>query len=202
MAVATVRSAFQAMACSEPHGTASHPALAALPLLVRSIEHANACMLDAASRNASWTGMGTTFTGLVVLENRLAVAHVGDSRAYLLRGGSLTQLTADHTLLAEYLRAGVKPRVEAIPSMRHILTRALGTHDTVAVDSRALEVESGDVVLLASDGLHGVADDAVIASVLLRERDLTRTATRLIEYANDAGGPDNITVVLVRVLGA
>lgn len=144
--------------------------------------------------------MGTTFTGILVLEDRLAVAHVGDSRAYLLRGGRLDQLTHDHTLVNELVDSGAMTREEAESSrLRNILSRALGGEERVVVDGRLVAAKAGDTLLLASDGLHGVVRDRDIAAVLLGERDLTRAATKLVERANDAGGPDNVTVVLIRI---
>ena len=138
--------------------------------------------------------MGTTFTGLLLLDGSVALAHVGDSRAYLLRGRRLAQLTEDHSLAATYLQAGIlKPEEVATWPLRHIITRAVGTADFVEVDRRMLAVEPGDTLLFASDGLHGVLGDDDIAAVLARERDLTRATAELVNRTNDAGGPDNVT---------
>ncbi len=144
--------------------------------------------------------MGTTLSALLVLEDRAVLAHVGDSRIYGLRGRRLEQLTHDHTLANVYVQAGVLRQEDVANSdYNHILARAVGTDETVEVDARLVKVEPADTFLLASDGLHGVVDDATIAAILLRERDLTVAAARLVDRANELGGPNNVTVVLVRV---
>jgi protein phosphatase len=182
-----------------PRGVAHRPRDAGLPLLHASVEHANARLHAVAVADPTKKGMGTTLAALLVLGDRVAVAHVGDTRVYGLRGRRLQQLTSDHTLVNEYVNAGIMTRDDAAASpIRHMLSRALGTAATVEVDARLWAVEPGDTFLLASDGLHGVVDDATIASILLRERELTLAAGRLVDRANDLGGPDNITVVLVR----
>ena len=167
--------------------------------LARSVEHANA-LVHAAAQKKGHRGMGTTFTGVLVQEGRACLAHAGDSRAYLLRGRRLTQLTQDHTLVAALVQAGMMtPEEAAVSPDRNVITIALGSEEEVDVDTRVLAVEPGDTLLLCSDGLHGVVSDEDIAAVLLRERDLGRAAAELVGRANDEGGPDNVTVVLVRV---
>lgn len=201
MAVETVRAVFEDPDLTLPRGLAHRPVDPDLPLLVSGVEHANARIHAAAIGNTAREGMGTTFTGLLVLEDRFALAHVGDSRAYLLRGRRLEQLTVDHTLVGELVQAGtMAPKDAEVSALRHVLSRAVGTRASVTVDGRMLAAEAGDVLLLASDGLHGVVGDDEIAAILLAERELTRAATRLVERACDAGGPDNVSVVLVRVL--
>ena len=178
----------------DPAGTAT-----GVQRLGGGVEYANACVY-AASQERGRAGMGTTFTGMLLQEGVCSLAHVGDSRAYLLRDRRLVQLTEDHTLVSAYVQAGVMTREEAAVSLvRNVITRAVGVEETIEVDSRRLAVEAGDTVLLCSDGLHGVVSDEDITSVLLHERDLTRAAAELVERANDAGGPDNITAVLVRI---
>lgn len=200
MTIDTVQSVMEDPDITCPHGLVPRPPTRGLPQIVSAVEHANARVFAAGSANRAMQGMGSTFTGLLVLDDRVALAHVGDSRAYLFRRGSLVQLTRDHTLLEELIWRGVLSREEAATSDRkHVLSRAVGTDERVSVDGCLVEPRSGDIFLLASDGLHGVVDDAVIAATLQGEPDLTRATTRLIERACDAGGPDNITVVLVRV---
>jgi serine/threonine protein phosphatase PrpC len=198
MAIDTVRSLLEDPRACWPAGPGA--AAAAVDRLAGGVAYANARVYDAASGEKGRQGMGTTFTGLLLLDGRVALAHVGDSRAYLLRGRRLAQLTDDHTLVAAYIQAGILTREEAATSpIRNIISRAVGPADVVEVDKRLLAVESGDTLLLCSDGLHGVVEDEAIAAVLLQERDITRAAAQLIDRANDAGGPDNVTVVLVRV---
>ncbi len=175
-------------------------AVPGMPLLVAAVECANACVHAVACADSTKQGMGTTLTALLVLQDRIAIAHVGDSRAYHLHGWRLHQATDDHTLVGELLRTGLlTPEDAASSEHRHLVMRAVGVDEEVNVDARFLAVEPGDTLLLTSDGVHGVVGDDDIAAILLSERDLTRAAERLIERANNAGGPDNATVVLVRV---
>lgn len=200
MAIDTVRDVLADPDVTCPQGLVPRPAARSLAQLVNAVEHANARIFASAFGNRAMKGMGSTFTGLLVLEDRLAIAHVGDSRAYLFREGSLVQLTRDHTLLEELIRRGIMTREQAaVSDRRHILSRALGAEATVIVDGRLVAPQRGDIFLLASDGLHGVVSDEETAAALLAEPDLTRASTRLIERACDAGGPDNVTVVLLRV---
>jgi serine/threonine protein phosphatase PrpC len=145
-------------------------------------------------------GMGTTLTAVYVDESGLAVAHVGDSRAYLFRDGELARLTQDHTLVEELVRRGKLTEEQAAEHpQRSIITRALGVDAEVDVDTRTFPVRSGDVILLCSDGLTSMITEQRIAEILGQESDLDRGAERLIAAANEAGGRDNITVILFRL---
>ena len=171
-----------------------------LPQLVSAVEHANARIYAATCIDRALSGMATTLTAVLVLGETIALAHVGDSRAYRLRARHLEQLSDDHTLVNALLRAGAITEEEAATSeKRNIISRAVGAEEQVEVDARLLAVEPGDTLVLASDGLHGVVSDEDIVAILRGEPDLTRAAVRLIERANDGGGPDNVTVVLVRI---
>jgi protein phosphatase len=144
--------------------------------------------------------MGTTLTAVYLDDSELAIAHVGDSRAYLMRGGELTRLTHDHSLVEELMRRGkLTPEQAAEHPQRSIITRALGIEAQVEVDTWTLPGRAGDVVLLCSDGLTSMIDETTIASILRAESDLDRAGERLIHEANEAGGRDNITVVLFRL---
>jgi PPM family protein phosphatase len=140
-------------------------------------------------------------TVFAVADGLLQLAHVGDSRAYLLREGALDQLTTDHTVVGELVRRGrLTPQQAAIHPERSILTRAVGLDPRVPVDlPDPLELRSGDQLLLCSDGLTEAVDDDRIAALVSAAPDGQATCRSLIDAANDAGGPDNITVVLVRV---
>jgi len=142
-------------------------------------------------------GMGTTLTAVYVDEGRLAVAHVGDSRAYLFRDGELGLLTQDHTLVGELVKRGKLTEEQAAEHpQRSIITRALGIDAEVEVDTWSYNARAGDTVLLCSDGLTSMISEEQIIAVLSTESDLATAADRLIDEANEAGGRDNITVIL------
>ncbi len=169
-------------------------------LLAESVKEANAWVRGAAAHDPEKAGMGTTLTTLLVLGEHAVVAHVGDSRAYLLSGRRLRRLTDDHTVVFACMQAGLMTAEEAATSeVRNMIVRAVGLDEVLDVDTRLVAVSQGDTFLLCSDGLHGVLGDDEIAAVLLAEPSLERAAERLVERANDAGGPDNVTVVLARV---
>jgi PPM family protein phosphatase len=170
--------------------------------LAGAIREANAAILDRAASDPGLWGMGTTTTAAAVAgDDRLQLAHVGDSRAYLLRKDALEQLTSDHTVVAELVRRGrLTPELAAIHPERSILTRAVGLDPHVLVDTPdPVELRPGDQVLLCSDGLTEAVEDAHIAELLSTGADGEATCRSLIDAANEAGGPDNITVVLIRV---
>ncbi len=167
--------------------------------LATAIKLANARIYEAASTEANYRGMGTTIVSLHFSEDGVYIGHVGDSRAYCLREGALRQMTEDHSLLNDYLKAKklTAEEIDAFPH-KNVIVRALGMKDTVQVDIEHFEANDGDVFLLCSDGLSGmVHDDALMAAVTASE-DLQATCTQLIELANAAGGNDNITCILVR----
>jgi len=145
-------------------------------------------------------GMGTTLTAAYLEDSELAIAHVGDSRAYLFRDGELKMLTQDHSLVAELVQRGKLTEEQAAEHpQRSIITRALGPEPTVEVDTVTYPVRAGDVLLLCSDGLTSMISDEQVASVLSSTNDLNAAAQALIDEANAAGGRDNITVVLFRL---
>jgi protein phosphatase len=170
--------------------------------LAEAVRQANAAILDRATGDPALWGMGTTLTAAALAgDHHLQLGHVGDSRAYLLRDGSLEQLTSDHTVVGELVRRGrLTPEQAAIHPERSILTRAVGLDPRIPVDTPdPLELAPGDQVLLCSDGLTEAVGDAEIAQVLGAEPDGDAACRSLIDAANAAGGPDNITVVLLRV---
>lgn len=170
--------------------------------LAEAVRQANSAILDRATGDPDLWGMGTTLTAAAVAgDHHLQLAHVGDSRAYRFRDGSLEQLTTDHTVVGELVRRGrLTPEQAAIHPERSILTRAVGLDPRIPVDTPdPLELTPGDQVLLCSDGLTEVVPDVKIAQLLAAEPDGDATCRSLIDAANSAGGPDNITVVLIRV---
>jgi len=168
-------------------------------LLIAEIQKANGHIFAAAQQDPATSGMGTTIVAALSVGDRVAIAHVGDSRAYLLRGRHIEQLTEDHTVANQCRLLGIDTtHLPALEARAHSLTRALGTDEHVDVDVRMFEPLAGDVLLLCSDGLTGVLDDRVIASILAGHRELDAAAEQLVTCANACGGPDNITVVLAR----
>jgi len=138
----------------------------------------------------------------VFRDGRLLMGHVGDSRGYRLRGGRLTQITHDHSLLQEQIDSGlITPEQAAFSANKNLVTRAVGVEDTVLLETHLHDVMPGDTYLLCSDGLSDMLDDESIAQVLLGAESLPEAAGGLIDAANDAGGKDNISVVLARIRG-
>ena len=170
----------------------------ALEDLREAIRAANTAVHTRASQDEHLSGMGTTLTVLWAGEKEMFIGHVGDSRCYLLRGGELKQKTEDHSLVAELQRAGMITREEAENHpMRNVITRAVGTDPAVEVDGMALPRRKGDRWVLCSDGLHGMVSDREMAAILRKETDPQAAADRLLKAALDAGGRDNITIVVV-----
>jgi protein phosphatase len=163
-------------------------------------QQANARIYELSHSNAEQAGMGTTLTAVYVGEREIAIAHVGDSRAYRLREGELLRLTEDHSLVDELLRQGRLTPEEAVEHpQRSVITRALGPEGTVEVDTRSYTARDGDVYLLCSDGLTTMLGEQQLASILVAQSTLRDAGEALIAAANEAGGRDNITVVLLRV---
>ena len=172
--------------------------------LAGAVAEANRAILQRAREERELWGMGTTLTAAAVAADRLLqLAHVGDSRAYLLRGNELRQLTEDHTVVAEAVTRGLLTRAQAaVHPQRGVVTRAVGLDPGLRADTPPpLELEAGDQVLLCSDGLTEAVDEDRIAEVLAGEADGDGACRALIAAANEAGGPDNVTVVLLRVEG-
>jgi PPM family protein phosphatase len=166
------------------------------------IQEANRRVFQRSSEDLTASGMGTTMTVALVdmSEGTIAVGHVGDSRAYRVRGGELEQLTEDHSLVGELLRSGkLSPEEAETHPQRSVITRALGTEPDVDVDAFTVPVLAGDLYLLCSDGLSSMIPDREILSVLGTAEDLDAAARSLIDAANDGGGEDNITVVLFEI---
>jgi serine/threonine protein phosphatase PrpC len=169
--------------------------------LASAIHLANRKVFETAASNPEQQGMGATLVAARIDGPRLSIAHVGDSRAYLLRAGSMDQLTADHSLVAEKVRVGILTPQEADASeLQSVLTRAVGTNSSVEVDTDEQALLVGDVVLLCSDGLTRMVTDPEIASLLLTSTSAQESADRLVDLANDNGGVDNATVIVLRVV--
>jgi protein phosphatase len=167
-----------------------------------AIAVANRAVLEKSVSDHELQGMGTTVTaGTLASGDTLLVGHVGDSRAYLLRDGELTQITKDHSLVEEMVREGeLTPEQAEVHPQRSVITRAIGIDPEVDVDVYPLEVRAGDRVLLCSDGLTTMVRPEDIARVLGGEHDARRAAQQLVNAANEAGGEDNVTAVVVDVV--
>jgi len=168
--------------------------------LVNAVRTANRSIFELASKNPTHRGMGATVVAACVEGQRLCLAHVGDSRAYLLRAGTLQQLTNDHSLVAEQVRRGILTQQQAEESdMASVLTRAMGIDTNVEVDVDEHILLPDDALLLCSDGLSRMVTDPEIGSTLLTISDPQQAVDRLVELANENGGADNVTVVVVRI---
>jgi protein phosphatase len=168
--------------------------------LAALVEEANVRVHAQAQSDEQFAGMGTTLTVAYVGEDDLAIAHVGDSRFYVLRDGELQQLTDDHSLVGELVRRGQISAEEAEDHpQRSIITRALGIEGQVVVDHFSWRVRDGDIFLLCSDGLTGMVPDAKVAEIISGAPTLSDAARQLVDAANAAGGRDNIPVILFRV---
>jgi protein phosphatase len=165
------------------------------------IQEANRRVFRRANEDREASGMGTTMTVALVEDGRVVFGHVGDSRAYLIREGSIEQLTDDHSLVAELVRSGrLTPEEAEAHPQRSVITRAVGTEPDVDVDTFTIEPEAGDLFLICSDGLTDMVDDGTIIDAIERHRDdLDEAAKALVGAANRVGGEDNITVLLVEV---
>ena len=172
----------------------------ALPDVLReAVEAACLKIFETAQGSPELSGMGTTVTATLVDGRTAFIAHVGDSRCYLLRGGRIYQVSEDHSLVNEQLKAGAISPDEARHSrFKNIITRSVGFEQQVQVDLMGVELEAGDILLVCCDGLSNLVEDAEILRVV-EEAPLDETPQRLIELANERGGDDNITVVVVRV---
>ena len=169
-----------------------------VPRAVETVTTAlNRWVIAEGSRNAELAGMATTLSVLVLRGRRYYTAHIGDSRIYRLRGGRMEQLTQDHSLVGELVRAGILTAEEArTHPRRNIITRALGTEGDNTPDLLAADLQPGDRFLLCTDGLTGMTRDDEIEKTLLDSQTADEAADRLIQMALDAGGSDNVTLIL------
>ncbi len=188
--------------------TVGAPAAAAMPedeglspralRLVLAIRKANRDVHEISSQHREHRGMGSTVVAVLVEGGTATLAHVGDSRCYRIRGGAITQLTSDHSVLAEALK--VKPdltEAERAALPKNLITRALGMRPDVKIDVQELELSAGDRLVLCTDGLHGMLEDDTIAEAVGLHENFAEACALLVDLANDAGGADNISVVLL-----
>lgn len=202
MAVGSVREAFAGTSATWPPDLA--PSTARGPtFLSAAIQRANRHIHAKAKQTPNLAGMGSTIVALLVMPDRIAIAHVGDSRAYRLRAGRLDLLTEDHSLVNELIRRGLLSPDEHPPDdYAHVITRALGTEDTVDVELRVDALKLPVTYLLCSDGLTNVVSSDEIATILGGIPDAEQAAMALVDRANQLGGPDNITATIIHLEAA
>ncbi|HTC40873.1 MAG TPA: Stp1/IreP family PP2C-type Ser/Thr phosphatase [Candidatus Acidoferrales bacterium] len=182
------------------HGAASDNWSPQTKILQNAVFQANFNIYQSAQKHPEQRGMGATLTTGWLNESKLSIAHVGDSRAYLLRTGALQQLTNDHSLVAEQVRRGILTPQQAEESeMQSVLLRALGANPEVDVEVDEVDLMPRDVLLFCSDGLTRMVSEPEIAGKLQAETDPGTAAQKLVDLANERGGLDNVTVIVVRV---
>lgn len=168
--------------------------------LAAAIKMANSTVYGTSQDNVSHRGMGSTLVAALIKEDRLSIAHVGDSRIYLIRAGCIEQLTDDHSLISEQLREGLISEEDAKSStIKNVITRSVGVAQEVEADFSEMAIADGDILILCSDGLTSMLEDNEILSVALEHKCPSRLSKRLVALANEAGGSDNITVVAVYI---
>lgn len=202
LAVETIRRAIREAKEREPHrfGPSAAAADDGPPAaLVRALEAASALIHRTAQGSPGLAGMGTTVTAALIVGRTGCVAHVGDSRCYLLRGGRIYQVSEDHSLVNEQVKAGaISPEEARRSRFKNIITRSVGFEERVEVDLVRLELGAGDVLVICSDGLSNLVEDAEILRVV-EEGGIDAAPRRLVELANRRGGDDNVTVIAVGV---
>jgi PPM family protein phosphatase len=167
------------------------------------VKAANREVLRSAREGLGKHGMGTTLTAAIVEGTRVAIAHVGDSRAYLLHDGMLQRVSEDHSMVADMIRRGQLTEAESrYHPNRSVITRALGTDINMFADTYEFDAAPGDRLLLCSDGLTGMLEDGLLAEILTEERAPEAAARALIDAANGAGGHDNISVIIIDIAGS
>lgn len=163
------------------------------------VEKANSSIFNASGSNPRYTGMGTTLVMGVFMQDRLMLGHIGDSRCYRLRNGQIEQITKDHSWRQEQIDAGLMNGEQALPHQhKNLVTRALGVGNKVLFEIREFEVVQDDLYLLCSDGLTDMITDRQIADILSTADPFDSKASQLVAAANEAGGHDNISVLLVK----
>jgi serine/threonine protein phosphatase PrpC len=169
--------------------------------LMTEIAKTNGAIYQAAQSQPQYAGMGTTLVMAVFHDNRMTTAHIGDSRLYRLRGASFSQVTRDHSLLQEQIDSGlITPEQARTSQNKNLVTRALGIDPTVEAEIHEYDVEPGDIYLLCSDGLNDmVPDDEIAMTVQMLSANLELCGMQLVQMANDNGGRDNVSVILVKI---
>lgn len=171
--------------------------------LIAAVQIANKKIYEMSSTNPKLKGMGTTIAGLSIAKTKGYIVHVGDSRVYLMRNGRLKQITEDHSWVNEQVKENVITKEEAKQHRwKNVITRALGSEREVKVDLQEEDIVSGDIFLICSDGLSGIVERKMIEDIIKKHiNNLSKAAEKMIDYANDIEGVDNITAILVEAYG-
>jgi protein phosphatase len=165
-----------------------------------ALNTANERILEKSNKEERYNGMGTTITLVYIQDDEIFIGHIGDSRAYLLSNGELVQLTQDHSLVAELLRKGSISEEEAMNHpQKNIITRALGTDKNVKIDILSRKIKKKDIILLCTDGLTNMVSESKIKEIIIESKDLQTASNILINTANELGGLDNTTVMLIGI---
>src|SRR3954469_16015421 len=197
LGVDTVLNYFRNSAQSAANGNGA-AAVTGTRMLAQAVRAANTAIRAASSNDADKSGMGTTIVAMLVRDNSISIAHVGDSRIYLVRNGELKQLTVDHSLVMEQVRRGIiTPEQALTSSLQNIILRALGSEDDVEVDVSEFEGAEADVLLLASDGRTKMISDDDILHIVTAAEDVDAACDQLIAATKKNGGEDNVTCLLV-----
>jgi len=169
--------------------------------LIRSaVQKANRIVFEASISQSSYSGMGTTLSMALIIDRILYVAHVGDSRIYLVRKSNIKKLTEDHSLVAELLKTGsIKPEEASNHPQRNVITRALGTESTIEVDVFQWELEWDDYIIICTDGLSNMVSEEEMLSSINNSKDINEACDLLIDRAKEKGGFDNITVIIIQM---
>lgn len=169
----------------------------------QAVTEANRLLIKEAEADESKAGMGTTVVAATLMDKTLYAANVGDSRLYVLNQDTITQITRDHSLIEEMIRLGEMDKADAKDHPdKNIITRAVGVSPELAIDFFEIEINNGDIILLCTDGLTNMIEDEDIRRIVLSQRDIVERTEKLIETANENGGRDNITVVLLEPFAA
>ncbi len=192
----------QALDSHDPHGIDGSGEILAEKFVRDNSAKANAAIYQTAKSQPQYSGMGTTLVVALFFDNRMTVGHIGDSRLYRLRGDALEQITRDHSLLQEQIDSGMITKEQARYSQnKNLVTRAVGIDPEVETEIHTYPVQRGDIYLLCSDGLSDmVPDEEIHATLTTLQSNLPLAAKQLVQLANDCGGRDNISVILVRIL--
>lgn len=193
----------QALENQQPHLNDASGELLAVKLIRENAAKANAAIYQTGKSQPQYSGMGTTLVVALFCDNRMTVGHIGDSRLYRMRKEQFEQITRDHSLLQEQIDSGMITKEQARYSQnKNLVTRAVGIDPDVETEIHTYDVEAGDVYLLCSDGLNDmVLDEDIHETLTALQANLPLAAKQLVQLANDSGGRDNISVILVRVLG-